>query len=652
MSILGDGRLADQTPLLIWANKMDVEGSITESELSERLALWERPDCSRRQWCIQGSVMHDRGLGVEHGMKWLYLTLSQKQTKKWTSAERYTVENDRVAESVTPTKPHSKPALSAASAATQSSSGRARLYSTAESIVEEGADEEEESDDDEERTPRSAQVNAEYTSQITTTARSTLTGTGTNAAEVETLRTVWNTPYVANYNYIPAKSANKGREFRVLVAGMEGAGKTTFMMQLEKKTAITWAPPATPVGGEMTIQKHREHNLIVWDMNGSVQGRAKWGSHVEAVGSLSAIIYVVDSTARFMLGTARHELERVTRFKSIDPSVPLLLIANKMDAANPMDCQQVAETMALQKIPRRWRVQECSATLGTGVEQAMDWLCAAESAKPRKHEGDLLAEENSRIFGPGRALAARQSTGSAVSPDADMPAYQMGTNYRVTKRAGKGKGQQLKLSCGAVGINTFKYTGEHVKSYPYKELADWVQGTHAGKEMITLFKRDRSMAGTEFFCDKSGDASRIIADLDRMVRGGATPVELVAQSTTISNSPQRGDVSKRLERARRLLWAAIEADEQDLPEIAVRRHACPDLGLISAVYVSRCVDCSRCVVALCSQALGTEVEILSEIANGGSPSSDTDDAQTTRPANGQLPPPESPVAGEDEEDDV
>ena len=71
MSTFGDGRLAAQTPLLIWANKMDVEGSITESELSERLALWERPDCSRRQWCIQGSVMHDRGLGVEHGMKWL-----------------------------------------------------------------------------------------------------------------------------------------------------------------------------------------------------------------------------------------------------------------------------------------------------------------------------------------------------------------------------------------------------------------------------------------------------------------------------------------------------------------------------------------------------------------------------------------------------
>ena len=32
----------------------------------------------------------------------------------------------------------------------------------------------------------------------------------------------------------------------------------------------------------------------------------------------------------------------------------------------------VAEAMALQKLQRRWRVQECSATLGTGVEQSVD----------------------------------------------------------------------------------------------------------------------------------------------------------------------------------------------------------------------------------------------------------------------------------------
>jgi small GTP-binding protein len=603
-SILGDGRLAEQAPLLIWANKMDVEGSITETELSERLALWTRPDCTRRQWCIQGSVMHDRGLGVEHGMKWLYLALSQKQPKKWTSTERHTVENDKVAERVTATKPNAKPSFSAASAAPaahESSSGSARLCSTAESIVE-GGDEEEVSDDDgdgsQEQLPPELSVQKAAIEEKA--VRGTLSGTGTSAEEVAALRTVWNTPYVANFNVNSGKSSSgsKGREFRVLLTGMEGAGKTTFMLQLQKKTAITWAPPATPVEGEMTMQKHREHSLIVWDMNGSVEGRAKWGSHVDVVGALSAIIFVVDATEKFMFSTARLELERVMRFKNIDRNVPLLLVANKMDLNGPLDCTRVAEALALEKIHRRWRVQECSATLGTGVEQAMDWLCAAEGAKPRKYESDLLAEENSRLFSSdsGTASQARRSTSTGSpasrSPDADIPAYQMGANYRVTKVGGKGKGQQLKLSCGAVGVNTFKYSGEHVKSYPYKELADWIQGTQSGKEIVTLFKRDRNMAGTEFLCDKSGDASRIIADLDRMVRG-VNPVGPVAQPASAGSSQQSSDVSERLERARQLLWAALEADEQDLPAIAVRTHACSNCCSISAVRPNR-VDCSRC----------------------------------------------------------
>jgi hypothetical protein len=141
--------LPEHVPLLVWANKMDVEGSITETELSERLSLWMRPDCQHRQWCIQGSVVHDMGRGVDHGMKWLYLALSQKQPKKWSSAERHRVENENATESVTPTKPNAQPAVSAASDAEQSSPGRARLRSTAESIVEEGSEgEEDESSDD------------------------------------------------------------------------------------------------------------------------------------------------------------------------------------------------------------------------------------------------------------------------------------------------------------------------------------------------------------------------------------------------------------------------------------------------------------------------------------------------------------------------
>jgi len=99
-----------------------------------------------------------------------------------------------------------------------------------------------------------------------------------------------------------------------------------------------------------------------------------------------------------------------------------------------VDVWQVAETMGLQKLSRRWRVQECSATLGTGVEQSVDWLCMAEGMKVRKQEASMLSEENARIFASEWGGLEGTTSGEYVE----------GRKYTVTKMAGKGKGQQLR----------------------------------------------------------------------------------------------------------------------------------------------------------------------------------------------------------------
>ena len=147
--MLANESLHEQAPLLVWANKMDVEGSMTESELSEYLSLWMRPDCEHRQWCVQGSVMHDMGRGVDHGMKWLYMALAQKQTRKWSSTVREQVAPENAVEVVTAVKRDAK-APAKAPGADQSSPGRARMHSTAESIVEDDEEEEEEEEEEDE----------------------------------------------------------------------------------------------------------------------------------------------------------------------------------------------------------------------------------------------------------------------------------------------------------------------------------------------------------------------------------------------------------------------------------------------------------------------------------------------------------------------
>ena len=61
----------------------------------------------------------------------------------------------------------------------------------------------------------------------------------------------------------------KGREFRAMICGMAGAGKTTLVIQCEKQCEITWAASLTPVEGQMTMHVHAKNHLILWDMSGT-----------------------------------------------------------------------------------------------------------------------------------------------------------------------------------------------------------------------------------------------------------------------------------------------------------------------------------------------------------------------------------------------
>lgn len=61
-------------------------------------------------------------------------------------------------------------------------------------------------------------------------------------------------------------------------------------------------------------------------------------------------------------------------------SVPILVLANKQDLPNAMKASEVAEFMGLVKLKdRTWQIQACSAIEGTGLKEAMDWVC--KSAK-------------------------------------------------------------------------------------------------------------------------------------------------------------------------------------------------------------------------------------------------------------------------------
>lgn len=157
--VLSHEELSPTAPLLVWANKMDVVGSVTETALSEFLSLNLRADCEHRQWCVQGSVMHDHARGLDHGLKWLYLALSQKPApKKWKPLAPELVPNENLSETITAVtyeqahRPLNtpRPAASTPPTTPSSPSNRKRPESAVMAAAIDEEDDEEEEDEQEE----------------------------------------------------------------------------------------------------------------------------------------------------------------------------------------------------------------------------------------------------------------------------------------------------------------------------------------------------------------------------------------------------------------------------------------------------------------------------------------------------------------------
>lgn len=57
-------------PLLVFANKQDLEGALSEEEIVKGLGLGVEEDLGTRQWRVQGACARE-GHGLWEGLNWL-----------------------------------------------------------------------------------------------------------------------------------------------------------------------------------------------------------------------------------------------------------------------------------------------------------------------------------------------------------------------------------------------------------------------------------------------------------------------------------------------------------------------------------------------------------------------------------------------------
>ena len=92
------------------------------------------------------------------------------------------------------------------------------------------------------------------------------------------------------------------KEYRILILGLDNAGKTTILYRLQVDEPVTTVPT---IGFNVEMVKHKNLTFQVWDLGGQSSIRPYWRCYYP---NTDAIIFVVDSTDVERLEMARAEL--------------------------------------------------------------------------------------------------------------------------------------------------------------------------------------------------------------------------------------------------------------------------------------------------------------------------------------------------------
>merc|ERR1719178_667237 len=92
------------------------------------------------------------------------------------------------------------------------------------------------------------------------------------------------------------------QEMRILMVGLDAAGKTTILYKLKLGEVVTTIPT---IGFNVETVEYKNIKFTVWDVGGQDKIRKLWRNYSQGT---EGIIFVIDSSDRDRIEDAREEL--------------------------------------------------------------------------------------------------------------------------------------------------------------------------------------------------------------------------------------------------------------------------------------------------------------------------------------------------------
>ncbi|KAL8583323.1 hypothetical protein ACOMHN_057609 [Nucella lapillus] len=153
---------------------------------------------------------------------------------------------------------------------------------------------------------------------------------------------------------------------RILMVGLDAAGKTTILYKVKLNEVVTTIPT---IGFNVeTVTPVKGLTFTVWDVGGQEKIRALWRHYFT---NTQGILYVVDSADGERFAESREELLSILNNLEMS-GVPVVVLANKQDLPGAASISEVGEKLKLMdQRDRKWHIQGTCATTGEGVYEGM-----------------------------------------------------------------------------------------------------------------------------------------------------------------------------------------------------------------------------------------------------------------------------------------
>ncbi|RZF37871.1 hypothetical protein LSTR_LSTR007724 [Laodelphax striatellus] len=158
-------------------------------------------------------------------------------------------------------------------------------------------------------------------------------------------------------------------EMRVVVLGLDGAGKTSILFKLKQNEFMAVIPT---IGFNVESVDYKSVRFNIWDIGGQPKLRPLWKHYYL---NTQAVVFVIDSSDKERLPEALSELSKLMSEKELKDAA-LLILANKQDIAGAESIESITQQLALYKLccGHSWNIQASDALSGDGLHDGLEWL--------------------------------------------------------------------------------------------------------------------------------------------------------------------------------------------------------------------------------------------------------------------------------------